>query len=233
MPWDDPVLTGSALPTTTNTNPANATGNGIFQSSLADALARFDSQVASSSSSSTSAAAANDPLRRRRFDRASTLGNAFDSANINTAGTAGAEEARVATVEDRLAQHRQSRIQRLADLRRERNVMRSLLGGPSGAGSPPSPTFAAPVGGDVAAAAAAAGEEEGAAGSSSPRSRRFAGFLWALAPGGGAGGGRGFTIFDFFFFEGRAGGRFGFGGGVMGDYMVRLPLISPVPKKAR
>ncbi|BGP43049.1 hypothetical protein JCM10449v2_007064 [Rhodotorula kratochvilovae] len=42
------------------------------------------------------------------------------------------------TVDERLAQHRQSRMERLQALRRERHVMRSLLGGaPAAAGSPP------------------------------------------------------------------------------------------------
>lgn len=239
MPWDDPVLTGSALPpayATLSTASTSSTTT-ASRSSLADALARFDSSAAAAASSSL-----HETLRRRTptsdpsSQRASTLVNALEvgASRTTTAATNVSNDeatSRFASVEERLAQHRQSRIQRLSELRRDRNVVRSLLGGTGTAGggggnlgSPPSPPLALAGGHrrDEANGAAAGGE---AGPSMSPRSRRFAGFLRALAPGNG-GGGRGFSMFDDFFDGmGRGGGRFG----AVGDYMVRSLRPRPLP----
>lgn len=111
------------------------------------------------------------------------------------------------TVEERLAQHRQSRMERLQALRRERHVMRTLLGGGGGgSGSPASPP--------IVTAAAVAVADDGATPNPNP---------WAppaprepasppLASRSRSPGARGRGLGDFLRGLSGAGGRYGFGG---------------------
>ncbi|GAA6013330.1 hypothetical protein JCM10207_000857 [Rhodosporidiobolus poonsookiae] len=98
------------------------------RSTLAEALAHFDGRPAPSSSSASTDAL----LRRRHTAGAGALANALDHTGPSSPGAA--RDPRIETVADRLAQHRQGRLERIASLRRERMIMRSLLSG-SGSGT--------------------------------------------------------------------------------------------------
>ncbi|GAA5826713.1 hypothetical protein JCM11251_002865 [Rhodosporidiobolus azoricus] len=237
MPWDDPEYVGSAaprfdpfgdapfLPPINGVAPSSSTSTRIGgaappRSSLADALARFDSRPASrdpdwretlrrrhtngtsptrSGVEPTSPSSANNPI-----PGASTLASALDSV--------AAADARIATVEERLAQHRQSRMDRLAQMRRERNVVRSLLGGGGGAGASPPPL--SPGEGqsrDFISGFEVGRQPQPTPGPSSPRRRTLDRLLRSLGGSGGGGERRGFAIWDddFAGFFGLGGGRFG------------------------
>ncbi|GAA5948311.1 hypothetical protein JCM10213_000085 [Rhodosporidiobolus nylandii] len=213
MPWDDPSPIGTALPaaTTSRTDlwadlprPSSSSSSRLppapsaaqARSSLADALARLDRRP-------SPAFGGGDTLRRRNT---ATSGGAGQLANAlpSSSSSAAAPSMHEQTVEDRLAAHQASRLERLAAMRRERNVMRSLLGV-----SPPSSPPASPP---------AAPAEPSSPGGTGRGRRGFGGFLRTLSGGGGGGEGgrRGFAIWDddfaaFGFFGGR------FGGGVGAD----------------
>ncbi|GAA5995375.1 uncharacterized protein JCM10292_005133 [Rhodotorula paludigena] len=145
MPWDDPAPSRRTtsrfdpfgdlpLPSTT---AANATAESSRpspprRSSLADALSHIGPRGHTSLDLN---------LRRRRQVGQATA-DVLDPSNSNAAPGPSRELAELdrlaasrvsETVEDRLAQHRQSRMERLAALRRERVLMRGLLSGAAGA----------------------------------------------------------------------------------------------------
>ncbi|GEM10776.1 zinc finger, RING-type protein [Rhodotorula toruloides] len=140
MPWDEPAPRrtpgsrfnpfGDFAPPSTTSSTAQAAGSPADRyansripsrrSSLADALAHFGTRTSSDGTSRTTVTGA--AVLRRRNAGTGTLANAVDAAVTNA-------EPEAETVEDRLAQHRQSRFERLQALRRERNAMRTLLGG--------------------------------------------------------------------------------------------------------
>ncbi|GAA6043093.1 hypothetical protein JCM8097_008420 [Rhodosporidiobolus ruineniae] len=277
MPWDDPDLVGSALPSSssgppTRFNPfgdavppsssssrlprSSATAEAASQppitgrlppsrptsdtlthanprSSLADALARFDSRPTPSTSTQT----ASDTLRRRHT--ASGWGSSSLYTTRASPAAAGAEENPYRIREEgedpdntadflarfpsrrELIQHN-GRVERLATLRRERNIMRSLLGA---VGSPPRDAPSSPR------ADRASPEPVSPPGSPGTRRRRSLGLLLRSLSGGGPGaadeegegrtrgrrgwGGRGFAIFDEDF--GFFGARGGWGGAIGAD----------------
>ncbi|GJN93198.1 hypothetical protein Rhopal_006245-T1 [Rhodotorula paludigena] len=175
MPWDDPAPSRRTtsrfdpfgdlpLPSTT---AANATAESSRpspprRSSLADALSHLGPRGHTSLDLN---------LRRRRQVGQATA-DVLDTSNSNAAPGPSRELAELdrlaasrvsETVEDRLAQHRQSRMERLAALRRERVLMRGLLSGAAGATTSP-----------ASATAAAA-----AASTATPAQRAEAAGLWA------------------------------------------------------
>ncbi|CDR35632.1 hypothetical protein NBRC10512_006504 [Rhodotorula toruloides] len=190
MPWDEPVPRrtpgsrfnpfGDFAPPAASDDSAQAPAPSANErypnsripprrSSLADALAHFGTRASSDGTSRSTLSG--DAVLRRRHAGTGTLANAVD-----TSFPTGQPE--TGTVEDRLAQHRQSRFERLQALRRERNAMRALLSGTS-------PPDSAPAGWSEAAS-------EPASLPRSPGWRRagLANFLRGL-------GGRGFiSIFD-------------------------------------
>lgn len=129
MPWDDPSSRFNPfgdlpLPTTTTSSADAARAASLLsdsaansrlmpaQTSLADTLALHGTRLTPSDPNSN--------LRRRHQA-------ALDSAPFSSLDEQ--RDSTVNSVADRLAQHRQSRLERLASLRRERTFMRSILGG--------------------------------------------------------------------------------------------------------
>ncbi|GAA6049166.1 hypothetical protein JCM3770_003287 [Rhodotorula araucariae] len=165
MPWDempsswfasrrfaeshsDPLGDTSTITTTANAGSLSSSAHNAApgRSSLADALAHFDTRATPADAGPGEAS-----LRRRRGPPASS-GDGLETPGIprNVDGAASRENRfrlgpdpahrdtdtasevlfrrSDATVEERLAQHRQSRMDRLQALRRERHAMRTLLG---------------------------------------------------------------------------------------------------------
>ncbi|KAG0657836.1 hypothetical protein C6P46_006198 [Rhodotorula mucilaginosa] len=92
----------------------------------------------------SSYASADAEMRQRRTDIAGRTDLNDSAMHAQRAGEATGDEAS-ALLEDRLAQHRQHRVQRLHALRQERNLMRSLLSGTSSEDGPSSSrAFGAP-----------------------------------------------------------------------------------------
>lgn len=149
MPWDDQALPSSRFnpfgdlpaPTTTTSSADAARRASLFpdsaansrtipaQASLADTLATDGARP--SPGDATSSSTSN--LRRRHQG---SLATSVDSASP-FATLEQQRDSQVDSVADRLAQHRQSRLERLASLRRERTFMRTILGGaaPGGDGA--------------------------------------------------------------------------------------------------
>ncbi|GAA5923610.1 hypothetical protein JCM1841_001299 [Sporobolomyces salmonicolor] len=146
------------------------------RTSLADALSQFGPRTDSNGSLSPRHSSGDATLRRRHMG---TLASALDPI----AGP----DPRTDSSGDRLAQHRQTRMERLASLRRERSVMRALLGG----SSPPGAAGSVPSSGEPAANARATPEPASPPRSPGARRRGFGEFFRGLGTGG-----RLITIFD-------------------------------------
>ncbi|GAA5886341.1 hypothetical protein JCM5296_001874 [Sporobolomyces johnsonii] len=196
MPWDEGHSANPSsrfnpfgdlpAPTTTTSSADLAASTGTSslvhsrippaRTSLADALSQFGSRTDSSGSLSPSYSSGDTTLRRRHMG---TLASALDPI----AGP----DPRTDSPGDRLAQHRQTRMERLASLRRERSVMRALLGG----SSPPGAAGGVASSGEPAGNARATPEPASPPRSPGARRRGLGEFFRGLGTGG-----RLITIFD-------------------------------------